>query len=375
MRIKLILPILAIACTCSAVTIRFATHAKTHKALRVHKDPQVKEFFNRETGWIASDGGYSFPIGDGKIMWTYGDSFTNDYDAATKTVPCLFNVRNCAMVQPMNDWDWHHTPTLLSPQKSTFLQSNPAKDHFNWPGAGFQLKDTAYIMCFSLKNVTTGMGFAGAGPDVFAKIKLPEMTVTGYQNLPACGGINFCVGIIKDNAEGYVYIFGQKGRSIFKNDIYAARFPESNTYAAWQFWDGKGWSNDYKKASAIGTTPSNSANICKVKGKYLLFSSDFSLGCDAGKNINVQVSNKLGGPFSKPKVIYTIDDTLKGHYPFFYLPIAHPEYINDKDELLLTYSINGYGTCVTTCNNGRYNPNYYRPRGIRIPLQLIDPSL
>src|SRR6202008_1486303 len=103
---------------------------------------QVKGFFNRETGWIASDGGYSFPIGDGKVMWTYGDSFTNDYDPASKTVPCLFNVLNCAMVQPLNDWDWRHTPTLLSYNKSTFLQSNLAKDHFNWPGAGFQLRDT-----------------------------------------------------------------------------------------------------------------------------------------------------------------------------------------------------------------------------------------
>ncbi len=375
MRVKTFIVIALIICACTTSIIHLVTQGKTHKILRVYKDQQVKEFFTRETGWIASDGGYSFPIGNGKVMWTYGDSFTNDYDSVTKTVPCLFNVRNCAMVQPMNDWDWHHTPTLLNPQKSTFLKSNPADNYFNWPGAGFRLKDTAYIMCFNLKNVTTGMGFASAGPDVFAKIKLPEMTVAGYHNLPDCGGINFSVGFVKDDKAGYVYAFGQKGRSVWQNDIYAARFPERDANAAWQFWDGKGWSNDYKTASAIGTAPSNSCNICKVKNKYLLFSSEFSLGCDAGKKIFVQVSDKLAGPFTKPKAIYTIDDTLQGHYPFFYLPIAHPEYINDKNELLLTYSINGYGNCVNTCLNGRYNPNYYRPRGIRIPLQLIDPSL
>lgn len=374
MRIKLLLPILAIACTCTAAAIRLTNHTVAHNNPHVYKDAQVKEFFNRKSGWIASDGGYSFPLGDGKVMWTYGDSYANDYDSVTKTVPCLFNVRNCAMVQPLNDWDWRHTSTLLT-EKSTFLHSNPGKDHFNWPGAGFQLKDTAYIMCFNLKNVATGMGFASAGPDLFAKIKLPEMTIAGYHDMPQTGGINFSVGFIKDDAAGYVYAFGQKGRSVWQNDIYAARFPESDANAAWQFWDGKGWNNNYKAASAIGTAPSNSSNICKVKNKYLLFSSEFSLGCDAGKNIYVQVSNKLAGPFSKPKVIYTIDDTLKGHYPFFYLPIAHPEYINDKDELLLTYSINGYGNCVNTCVNGRYDPNNYRPRGIRIPLQLIDPSL
>jgi hypothetical protein len=66
---------------------------------------------------------------------------------------------------------------------------------------------------------------------------------------------------------------------------------------------------------------------------------------------------------------------LQGHYPFFYLPIPHPEYINANDELLLTYSINGYGTCIPSCVNNRFNPTMYRPRGIRIPLKLIDPSL
>lgn len=375
MRMRISAIIVLAACICAAFTVQMATRAKPHKVLHVYKDPQITRFFNRETGWIASDGGYSFPIGNGKVMWTYGDSFTNDYDSVTRTVPCLFNVRNCAMVQPMGDWDWHHTPTLLNPQKSTWLRSNPADNYFNWPGSGFQLKDTAYIMCFNLKNVTTGLGFAAGGPDVFAKIKLPEMTVAGYRNLPESGGINFCVGFVKDDAEGYVYIFGQKGRSVWENDIYVARFPESNPNAAWQFWDGKGWSNDYKTASKIGTTPTNSCNICKVKNKYLLFSSEFSLGCDGGKKIFVQMSNNLNEQFSKPKLIYTIDDTLKGHYPFFYLPIAHPEYINKNNELLLTYSINGYGNCVNTCINGRYNPNYYRPRGIRIPLQLIDPSL
>ena len=375
MRIKLSILFVLVACFCVAFTFRLTKNNTAPATLKAYKDQQITVFFNRETGWIASDGGYSFPIGDGKVMWTYGDSFTNDYDPATQTVPCLFNVRNCAMVQPLNDWDWRHTPTLLSTSKSTFLRSNPADNHFNWPGAGFQLKDTAYVICFNLKNVTTGMGFASAGPDVLAKIKLPEMTVATYHSLQDFGGINFTLGFVKDDTDGFVYAFGQKTPSFGVNNIYVARFPESAPNANWQFWNGNGWGGSYKAAAVIGSAPSNSSNICKIKNKYLLFSSEFSLGCDGGKNIYVQVSDKLSGPFSKPKTIYTIDDTLKGHYPFFYLPIAHPEYINDKNELLLTYSINGYGNCVNTCINGRFNPNYYRPRGIRIPLKLIDPAL
>ena len=106
-----------------------------------------------------------------------------------------------------------------------------------------------------------------------------------------------------------------------------------------------------------------------------MFSTELSGGCDGGRRIYVQVSNKLTGPFTKAKLIWTLDDIINGHYPFFYAATSHPEYINDKDELLLTYCINGYGTCVPGCVNHEYNPDFYRPRGLRIPLKLIDPML
>ena len=70
-------------------------------------------------------------------------------------------------------------------------------------------------------------------------------------------------------------------------------------------------------------------------------------------------------------MIYTIDDRLQGHSPFFYSAIAHPEYINKKDELLVTYAINGYGTCVPDCRNNRMNPDVYRLKAIRVPCKLL----
>src|SRR5690606_24969483 len=50
-------------------------------------------------------------------------------------------------------------------------------------------------------------------------------------------------------------------------------------------------------------------------------------------------------------------------------------FINEQDELLITYNVNGYGTCVEGCKENRMDPDHYRPRGIRVPLQLIHPAL
>jgi hypothetical protein len=92
------------------------------------------------------------------------------------------------------------------------------------------------------------------------------------------------------------------------------------------------------------------------------------VACDQGKDIYLSVADKPTGPFSPREKILTVDDTVDGHYPFFYSVFAHPEFINDRNELLITYSINGYEPCVPSCVNGRMNPDYYRPRAIRLPL-------
>jgi hypothetical protein len=74
-------------------------------------------------------------------------------------------------------------------------------------------------------------------------------------------------------------------------------------------------------------------------------------------------------------VLYTLPDNELGHTPFFYGPAIHPEYINSKNELLITYDINCYSNCLPSCINNGFNPDYYRPRGLRVPLNLIDSSI
>jgi hypothetical protein len=85
----------------------------------------------------------------------------------------------------------------------------------------------------------------------------------------------------------------------------------------------------------------------------------------------MSTSGRATGPFSTLKKIYTIDDRYRGHSPFFYFPITHPEFINSKNELLVTYSINGYEPCESSCVKGRAIPDHYRPKAIRVPLELI----
>lgn len=107
-----------------------------------------------------------------------------------------------------------------------------------------------------------------------------------------------------------------------------------------------------------------------MNDKYVLLTTEFSLGCDSGSEIYSYVSHTPYGPFENKKTVWRVDDTLEGHLPFFYSAIAHPEF-NENNELLITYCINKYGDCVETCINNRFNPDYYRPKAIRVPFSFI----
>jgi len=142
----------------------------------------------------------------------------------------------------------------------------------------------------------------------------------------------------------------------------------SNPERDWTFWDGKQWNVNVTNAAPVGHGASTSVHVCKVKDVFLLTTSAFSVACDQGKEIYMATSKSPTGPFSPLKVIYKLDDLYEGHYPFFYFAVAHPEFINDKNEILVTYSINGYEPCVSSCVKGRAIPDHYRPKAIRVPL-------
>src|SRR4051812_3981525 len=68
-----------------------------------HKDQAFSNFFRRTTGWIAGDGALSVPLGDGRVLWLFGDSHVDDLDPASGTIPCLFQSRNAALLHQKND--------------------------------------------------------------------------------------------------------------------------------------------------------------------------------------------------------------------------------------------------------------------------------
>jgi hypothetical protein len=199
-----------------------------------------------------------------------------------------------------------------------------------------------------------------------AKIAFPELTTITYSPLPNFNGIGFGQGFVKDG--NYTYAYGGKQNGI-TSDVYVAKFRTSDPERDWAFWDGRNWNVNVTNAAVVTHGASTSVHICKIKDTFLLTTTAFSVACDQGKEIYMATSRSSTGPFSPRKKMYTVDDVYEGHYPFFYSAVAHPEFINAKNEIIVTYSINGYEPCVSACVKGRAIPDHYRPKAIRVPLK------
>jgi hypothetical protein len=335
----------------------------------VYKDIAFTEFFRRTNGIVACDGAFSLPLSDGRVLWLFGDSYVDCYRDGT--IPCLFQVRNCAMLHHKSDLQDVQSLTGKHAGIKSFFKNGPAEDPWFWPVSGFQHSNSVYVYLTTLKKKGTGnLGFATVGQDHLARMAFPQLEVTAYLRLPHFNGIDFGTGFIYEPKATHTYAYGQKRDGTTLN-IFLARFPTDTPETNWVFWDGTDWSANPTNAAPVTRQRATSISVCKVRGKFLLTSSEFSVACDQGKEIYMSVSDKPTGPFTAQKRIFTIDDTYEGHYPFFYLPVAHPEFINVKDEILVTYCINNYEPCVAACSHGRANPDHYRPRAIRVPLNLV----
>jgi hypothetical protein len=282
-------------------------------------------------------------------------------------MPCLFQMRNAGLVMSTNDFNHPTTLSGKGPGFKSWLKKSKSDDEWLWPGCGFQEGKTVFIYLSSLKTTGKGgmWGWRSTGHDYWAKVKFPGLDEITYAPLPSFGGITFGIGFVKGG--DHLYAFGGK-QSGLASDLYVARFSASKPDSEWLFWNGHEWQKNVSRAAPIARGASTSLHVCFVRGKYLLSTSAFSLGCDQGRDIFFATSDSPTGPFSKLNQVYTIPDENQGHSPFFYLPAAHPEFVNAQGEILVTYSINGFEPCVSACVKGRAIPDHYRPKAIRVKI-------
>lgn len=375
----------------------------TLRAQTAYIDTTFTQYFRRTSGFTAGDATISLPLPDGRVLWFFGDSYIDNYDINTNTLPCLFQVRNCFVVQDCNDLNQMQTYIDYTQTGSnrTYFRLTQPNNVVLWPGNGYVQNDTANVFLFAYntnnyayentyiariaiapptivgnavlcdngnqqytvpylpnKNytwqVTNGIIVSGQNTNnieiqwinnaIEATVSLqqsPEFTLVGIYKLPYFNGAEFGKAVLVDTINNYLYMFGTQLNWIVREPV-LARCQLNNPLNTFEFFSqGNQWLPTANNLKKLSPEPvSPSYSVIYLQNKFFIITQENGyLECGLGREIYAYQSNDITGTYTNKKLLYTIEDQLNGNYLLTYNTEAHPHFIQNN-ELLISYNVN-----------------------------------
>jgi hypothetical protein len=310
-------------------------------------DQGYDNFFQRDgPGWTGGDGTYSVGLPDGRIAWSFGDSYIGAVspDGTLPTTTPMVN--NSMLIQSGASGS-----TLVSSgsgRPQSFVSTGES-DSWYWPAASTVVGNKLYQ--FLLKTRRSGSGlwdFSYAGGYV-ASFSLPGMSLESVTSISASDTVQWGMWVLDDG--GYTYIYGVEDRGWDKY-VHIARVAAGDVVGQWSYYTGSGWSANPSDSARVFNGVSNQFSVVKVAGAYRLITQK-----PLGSDIVSYRSDSPVGPFSDKTLLYTTPSW--GSDTFTYNALAHPE-LSGAGGLLISFNV--------ISNNGSEaysNPEIYRPRFVR----------
>lgn len=284
-------------------------------------------------GWTGGDGAYSIPLPDGRILWTFGDSFL-DTVYPDHSRPFTSFVNNTFVVQDGNEMTTLYGGTEENPT-AYVMPDDP--DHFYWTADGTVIGNKLYMFMIRLELNGQGgpFGFTTLGSDL-AVFDLPDLQLLNIRPVHRSTKILSGVSIYED--EDYIYIYAVKDAGLAK-DALAARIPMGD-FQTTEYFDGTGFGSnpaDFQAMTLQNGDPvpvSTMFSVFEYGGKYrLLTQRNFF-----GTQIEVYTGDTPVGPWRNRQTIYSTPETQGDIWT--YNAFAHPHITDPEKGMLITYSVN-----------------------------------
>ncbi len=311
-------------------------------------------------GWLGADAAYSVKLDAKTLLWLFGDTFYQP-PSSTSRGPIVANsvaLSHCRdnqfVIQYILDERNKH-PTAFFRRK--------AKNSVYWPKAGIKVAGRLLIFLERIQRTPgiTPLGFKEQG-STLAIIDNPSSAVSHWHQtfipINTRPRIIFGVALVKQGSWLYT-IDARLSSHSTRRPLILSRFKLTallkGKISAQYLTRSQGWSSSQKQAKIITQNGALEASFSynrMLKRYLLIYSSDFA-------HISLQSTTSLEGPYTKPRVIYTVPEMLKPKARqdkvFCYAGKAHP-YFTQGNSLLLTYVCNSFDPKVLI-----HSMRYYWP--------------
>lgn len=323
-------------------------------------------------GVTGADGVISFPLSNGKSIFMMGDSFLSPVingkrDPQSKMINNSFIEvdKGKGTVKSIYKGSLDMPETMLTP-----IGSEKTKEYY-WPGHGFEQNGIIHLFMSKFvddESILEGWKFKFVGTD-YLRLKPDNYEVISNEEFPFTNinNVHYGHSIVQDGI--YTYIYGSHSKAgVATLHVARARLDTlTNQLESFKFYDGRDWNVNAESSKALTGIHKNvpeQFSVFKYKNKYVLLMQAREL---FKGNIYSYTSDTATGPWGNEQLLFhTTEQENTEDKIITYNAMAHPQYIEDK-KLLVSYCVNS----LEVSNIHEVNVEYYRPKFIRVPMEMI----
>ncbi len=344
--------------------------ADKSSTLQIKPWPEADRLFHADPRWLGGDDAFSIDLGNGKVLWLFGDSFVTPKSGGNRRDATM--VRNSVAFQSGYDpvtakmkFYWREAGGLPG---SFFPEDG---DVWYWPGHGARLNDGLLMFMMKVRSGQKTLGLVEFDFDVFGweavLVRNPDddpLDWTLEWLHPPQNSFGAIVGAASVTChDGWLYAFGATNPRF--HEIYALRWPEAlaaiGDLGKPQWWCGedRGWVYQEKlskQPQAIFDKGQNELTIHHDTHSDS-FLAIHTRGLVTKAHIVMRWSNELTGPWSEPKEIYTPVESGRDRVTIY---AAKSQPILTGAQYILTYVVNHLDVDTVRGDESLYYPHFLK---------------
>jgi|SRR5208283_285716 len=323
--------------------------------------PEGDRLFRSDPRWLGGDAAFSVDLGDGRVLWLFGDSFVAKEAGATRRQSAF--IRNSVAIQIGYD------PSRATIKFYSAMRSGntadfvpPERATWFWPLHGIRLGDRLllFYMRMARDPNKSSLGFQSLGWNAFM-VDDPDAEPSKWKlrklhGLETRGKMLVGISVIRDGQYVYAFVLND-----VEHHAYLLRWLSSEATAGrlyspqWWCGAGEGWQeNPAHRQIVIANAGSDFSVQRDPHGEGFIEVNTAGFGATT---IVLRRAPRPEGTWSEPQKLYRPPES-DAPVAFVYGGKAHPE-LSGAD-LIATYTANGSDERLAT------DMSIYFPRFVRV---------
>lgn len=351
-------------CTERAGPTSVVGQARSSGMIQAEPWPEADALFGTDPTWLGSDDAYSIDLGDGRVLWLFGDTFISTSFLNTRRLATM--IRNSVAVQTGYDPSTASMAFYWRTDKGKPRSFFPEDDEtWFWPGHGVVLDGKLIIFLMATRSTAEGIGFEHTGWRAVS-ISHAERAPSEWQ-LKWLDTPDNAFGLIVSGSamriEGFLYAFGVREP---EHTIHVVRWPVSEVVdddlsrPEWWAGEGAGWVAQHDLLESPAPLFAEGQTEFTVHYEPLLdrFLEIQTVGFGKA-DLAFRLADSPTGPWTPIEPFYRPQEWAMPRI-LIYAAKAHPHLVGA--DLVLTYATNTTPFARLVRRNDLYYPRFLRVR-------------